>query len=118
MESGERSRRERMNDRIAWAGSLILIALFVGSASAKSAPSSLDTARIEQLTGAKGVLDERSGVFKVSVPRGDLRITAPGVRLTPPLGLTSWAAFERAGEHTVVMGDMVLLEDQVNPVIS
>jgi hypothetical protein len=71
----------------------------------------LDTARIEKLTGAKGALDAKEGVFKVSVPRADLSVTAAGVRITPP-------AFKRAGEHTVVMGDLVLLEDQVNPVMS
>jgi uncharacterized protein DUF1259 len=79
---------------------------------------SLDTARIETLTGAKGALDEKEGVFKVSVPRTDLAVTAAAVRMTPPLGLTSWAAFKRAGDQAVVMGDLVLLEDQVNPVMS
>ncbi len=78
----------------------------------------LDTAAIERLTGAKGAFDAKEGVFKVSVPRNDLSVTAAGVRLTPPLGLTSWAAFKRTGERTVVMGDLVLLEDQVNPVLS
>lgn len=78
----------------------------------------LDTAQIERLTGAKGALDEKEAVFKVSVPRTDLVVTAAGVRVTPPMGLTSWAAFKRAGSHTVVMGDLVLLEDQVNPVMS
>ncbi len=78
----------------------------------------MDTARIERLTGAKGVLDEKEGVFKVSVPRADLAVTAGGVRITPPMGLTSWAAFKPAGGETVVMGDLVLLEDQVNPVMS
>jgi uncharacterized protein DUF1259 len=90
------------------------------SASAQAAKpgSGLDTARIEQLTGAKGKLDEKEGAFKVSVPRTDLAVTAAGVRLTPPLGLTSWASFQRAGERAMVMGDLVLLEDQVNPVMS
>jgi len=78
----------------------------------------LDTARIEQLTGAKGSFSASEGVFKVSVPRSDLTVQAAGVRLTPPMGLTSWAAFKMAGKGTVVMGDMVLLEDQVNPVMS
>jgi len=78
----------------------------------------LDTAKIEELTGAKGKLDEKEGAFKVSVPRSDLSITAAGVRLTPPMGLTSWAAFKRAGSQAMVMGDTVLLEDQVNPVMS
>ena len=81
-------------------------------------PLGLDTARIERLTGIKGTVDAREGVFRVAVPRTDLSVTAAGVRITPPMGLTSWAAFKRAGEHTVVMGDLVLLEDQVNPVMS
>src|SRR5438552_4815845 len=77
-----------------------------------------NTGRIEELTGEKGKLDEREGAFKVSVPRGDLDVRVAGVRMTPPMGLTSWASFKRIGQHTVVMGDMVLLEDQVNPVMS
>src|SRR5467141_709261 len=76
----------------------------------------LDTATIERLTGVKGELNEKEGVFKVSVPRSDLDITVAGVKMTPPLGLTSWVAFQRAGEQVMVMGDLVLLEDQVNPV--
>src|SRR6266446_2364256 len=75
----------------------------------------LDTAKIEQLTGLKGQWNEKEGVFKVQVPRSDLTVTAAGAKLTPPLGLTAWAAFTKAGTHTVVMGDMVLTEDQVNP---
>jgi hypothetical protein len=78
----------------------------------------LDTARIEQLTGVKGSLNEKEGVFKVSFPRTDLHVTAAGVSLTPPMGLTAWAAFTRVGDHTAVMGDMVLTEDQVNPAMS
>jgi hypothetical protein len=77
-----------------------------------------DQAKIEQLTGAKGKLDEKSGVFKVSAPRTDLKVISGGVHITPPMGLTSWAAFTRAGSHTAVMGDIVLTEDQVNPVMS
>src|SRR5713101_7237086 len=75
----------------------------------------LDTARIEQRTGLKGQWNEKEGVFKVQVPRSDLAVTAAGAKITPPLGLTAWAAFTKAGAHTVVMGDIVLTEDQVNP---
>ena len=78
----------------------------------------LNTARIEKLTGAKGKLDEKENVFKVSMPRSDLSVTAGGVKITPALGLTCWAAFTPTGDHTMVMGDQVLLEDQVNPVMS
>jgi hypothetical protein len=80
--------------------------------------TALDTALIERLTGAKGALDAAEGVFKVSVPRTDLGVRVGGVRLGPRLGLTSWAAFKRAGDGAMVMGDMVLLEPQVNPVMS
>jgi hypothetical protein len=78
----------------------------------------LDTVKIEQLTGLKGKLDEREGAFKVSYPRNDIGSTAAGVKLTPPLGLTAWAAFSGGGAHTMVMGDVVLTEDQVNPAMS
>jgi hypothetical protein len=80
--------------------------------------AALDTSRIEQLAGAKGKLDRAAGVFKVSAPRSDLALTVGGVNLTPPSGLTSWAAFEPMGAEVMVMGDMVLTEEQVNPVLS
>jgi heavy metal sensor kinase len=111
-----KERGEVMRTVVILAGLLGFIAADV-RAQAPS-PAGLDTSRIETLTGAKGALDEKEGVFKVSVPRADLTVTAAGVRMTPPLGLTSWAAFKRAGGHVMVMGDLVLLEDQVNPVMS
>ena len=98
-----------------------VMAAFLSSKTALAAPkagAALDQARIEELTGAKGKLDEKAGVFKVSAPRADLKVMSGGVHITPPMGLTSWAAFTRAGNHTAVMGDIVLTEDQVNPVMS
>ena len=101
-----------------WIG--IALAGLVGAPimAAPSAKAPFDTTRIEELAGAKGNFNEKEGVFKVSVPRSDLLVTAAGVRLTPAMGLTSWAAFKRSGAETMVMGDMVLAEDQVNPVMS
>ena len=81
-------------------------------------PSALHPRDIEQLTGAKGQLDTKEGVFKVSVPRTDLQVTAAGVKIPPAMGLTAWAAFQGAPQHTTVMGDIVLTEEQVNPVMS
>src|SRR5438067_8210450 len=78
----------------------------------------LDTAKIEQLTGVKGDLNEKEGVFKVSAPRTDLQVTTAGVKMNPAMGLTSYAAFMKAGAKTMLMGDTTLLEDQVNPVMS
>jgi hypothetical protein len=90
----------------------------ISLAQASKAPAPLETARIEELTGAKGQYNEKEGTFKVSVPRSDLRVSAAGARMTPPLGFTSWATFMRAGKAAMEMGDMVLLESQVNPVMS
>lgn len=100
-------------------GALLLAAAPPARAAAKSS-AGLDPALIEELTGAKGTLDEKEGVFKVTLPRSDIKATAAGVHLTPPLGLGAWAAFTAGGKrgHVMVMGDIVLLEDQVNPVMT
>jgi len=83
-----------------------------------AAGNSFDTVKIEQLTGLKGVLNEKAGVFKVSYPRSDLHVMSNGVTITPPMGLTAWAAFTKMGDKDMVMGDIVMTEDQVNPVMS
>lgn len=83
-----------------------------------AAETKLDTAKIEQLTGIKGELNDKEGVYTVRAPRSDLQVTAAGVKLNPAMGLTSYAAFASAGGKTIVMGDTTLLEDQVNPVMS
>ena len=106
----------------------LLIFIFVGSFGTVSAFSSgtgseqvpIKTLcqKIEELTGLKGTLEEKENVFKVSFPRLDLPVDVSGVKMVPSMGLTAWAAFKLMGDHTMVMGDMVLLEDQVNPVMS
>ena len=83
-----------------------------------AAPAKLDTAKIEQLTGLKGELNDKEGVFTVRAPRTDLQVTTAGVKMNPAMGLTSYAAFMKAGANTMVMGDTTLIEDQVNPVMS
>jgi hypothetical protein len=96
----------------------MVVALALLAAPAAADKNALDTAKIEQVTGMKGQWNEKEHVFKVQMPRSDLSVTAAGAKLTPPLGLTAWAAFTKAGAHAVVMGDMVLTEDQVNPAMS
>src|SRR5882757_3707731 len=89
------------------AASLLLLA-------AASLAAPLDTAQIETATGLKGALDEAEGVFKVTSPRNDVKITVDGTQLPPFMGLTSWAAFtEGKGARAMVMGDLVLLQDEV-----
>jgi uncharacterized protein DUF1259 len=88
-------------------------------ASAAAAETGLDTAKIESITGLKGVLNEKENTFKVSKPRNDVAITVEQVRMAPFMGLTSWAAFAPGmKDRVMVMGDMVLFEDEVNPAMS
>jgi hypothetical protein len=107
----------RMNARVPLVISVVVAILCLGSV-AQCAETAMDTAAIVRLTSAKGTFDEKEGVFKVSVPRKDLSVTIAGVKMTPPMGLTSWAAFKRDGKDDMVMGDMVMTEDQVSPVMS
>lgn len=75
--------------------------------------------RIDSLTGAKGTYTADEDVYRVTFPRTDVKVTVDGRIMQPFLGLTSWAAFtpdSRGG--LMVMGDMVLFEDEVNPVMS
>src|SRR4051812_42752558 len=91
----------------------------VAALALKVTAAGLDTNQIEQLTGLKGTLNREEGVFKVSVPRNDLKVSVDGRTMPPFLGLTSWAAFtEGKQEMAMVMGDMVLMQDEVNPVMS
>ena len=96
----------------------LFVALLVNVSSSPAAEAKLDTAKIEQLTGVKGELNEKEGVYTVRFPRSDLQVTTAGVKMNPAMGLTSYAAFMKAGARTMVMGDTTLLEDQVNPVMS
>lgn len=98
---------------------IVLLATLLSAAPMAGAQDvKLDTARIEALTGLKGQLNQKEGVFKVSFPRDDIKASVAGVKMTPALGLTAWAAFTKTGGHAMVMGDIVLLENQVNPVMS
>ncbi|MDE3068969.1 MAG: DUF1259 domain-containing protein, partial [Verrucomicrobiota bacterium] len=78
----------------------------------------LNTARIEQITGLKGVLNQKENVFKVSTPRTDIKVSVDGWLMQPFRGLGSWAAFTGTDAHAIVMGDFVLFRDEVNPVMS
>lgn len=81
--------------------------------------AALDTAKIDSITGLKGTWNEAEKVHKVSQPRTDLPVTVDGWTMPPFMGLTSWAAFTEGGkEEVMIAGDLVLFEDEVNPVMS
>src|SRR6266404_5260645 len=90
-----------------------------GFAPAFGAGAKFETAKIEQITGLKGTFNQEEGVFKVSAPRTDVRVDVDAWQMPPFMGLTSWAAFTAAkGAEAMVMGDLVLFQDEVNPVMS
>jgi hypothetical protein len=79
----------------------------------------LDTNRIEQITGLKGKWNAEESVFKISQPRTDVKVSVDQWQMPPFMGLTSWAAFKPGvKENAMVMGDLVLFHDEVNPVMS
>jgi len=79
--------------------------------------STADWKPIEQALGKAGSM-QPGDVYKVSFPRSDLKVTAAGVELKPALALGTWVAFKRMGDMTVVMGDLVLAENEVTPVLT
>jgi Domain of Unknown Function (DUF1259) len=58
------------------------------------------------------------GIYRVGLPRTDLKVTLDGVALKPGFALGGWLAFEKMGEQGMVMGDLVLTETEVNPVMA
>src|SRR6266566_3645575 len=94
----------------------ILAAIF--AATSISALAALDTAKIDQITGLKGKLNEKEGVYKVTFPRADVKVAVDGWTMPPFMGLGTWAAFTQTKGGAMVMGDTVLFEDEVNPAMS
>jgi hypothetical protein len=80
--------------------------------------ANLDTTRIDQLTGLKGKMNEKEGVYKVTLPRNDVKIVVDGWSMPPFMGLGTWAAFTATENGAMVMGDTVLFEDEVNAAMS
>ena len=89
--------------------------IWVFAVSSAAAAQGLDTAKIEQALGRPG--QKMGEIYRVGFPRTDLHVTVRGVAIKPGLALGSWAAFMGTDEHAMVMGDLVLLEDEVNPVM-
>jgi len=58
------------------------------------------------------------GIYRVGLPRTDLKVTLDGVELKPGFALGGWLAFEKMSEQGMVMGDLVLTETEVNPVMT
>lgn len=76
-----------------------------------------DWKAVDQALGRSGKMDPGE-VYRYSMPRSDLRVNAAGVAVRPALALGSWVALKRTGGGTIAMGDLVLTEDEIAPVMS
>ncbi len=75
-----------------------------------------DISEAEKILGVTGQMQEGTVVF--SFPRSDLKITIDGEPVPTAFGFGSWTAWKEMGKESMVMGDLVLLEKEINPVIS
>src|SRR6266446_2779909 len=82
-----------------------------------SQAASIDWKAVEVALGKAGTM-QPGDVYKVSLPRTDLKIMVGSIQLKPALALGSWIAFKKMGETAMVMGDLVLTEDEVTPVMT
>jgi len=97
----------------------LFFAVAISLAMVTGGSAALDTSKIDQITGLKGKLNEKEGVYKITFPRNDVKVAIDGWTMPPFMGLGTWAAFTKGAQtEAMVMGDTVLFEDEVNPVMS
>ena len=92
----------------------VLVALAVPTAARAADP---DWKAVEQALGKAGQM-QPGDVFRIGMPRTDLNVTVKGVPVKAGFALGSYAAFKQIGDHAMVMGDLVLLDQEVPAVLS
>jgi hypothetical protein len=97
---------------------IVHLALFAGSvlSGLPAMAAETDWNKIATALGKSGAVMPGE-VYRVGMPRTDLHVTLDGVELKPTLALGSWVAFEGTGSDTMVMGDLVLTESEISPVM-
>jgi hypothetical protein len=97
-------------------GLMLGLMFAAGAAFAQSNVQPLNTDGIAKAMGKEG--DLTGEMYRVSFPRSDLTVKVGNVVIKPALALVSWAAFVKSGSTAISYGDLVLLDDEINPVIS
>ncbi len=101
-----------MTCRFGWG----VLAAWLAVAVVSAQQPALDTAGIAKAIGRQGTA--QGDVYRVAFPRTDITVTLGGVTIKPGLALGGWIAFKKAGSGAVAHGDLVLLQEEINPVIS
>src|SRR6266508_2062724 len=91
--------------------------VLIGGSSASALAADPDWKAVEQALGKSGQV-QAGDVFRIGMPRTDLAVTVKGVPVRAGFALGSYAAFKQAGDQAMVMGDLVLLDQEVPAVMS
>jgi hypothetical protein len=75
-----------------------------------------DWSQVAQALGKSGS-EMPGGVYRIGLPRSDLKVMLDGIEVKPALALGSWLAFQKIGDQAMVMGDLVLTAEEVSPVM-
>jgi len=102
-----------------WLAGIVYVLIYALTLVLRVNAAGLDTNQIQKIVGIKGAWNATEGVFKITSPRTDVKISVDGWTMPPFMGLASWAAFtEQKADDAMVMGDTVLFQDEVNPAMS
>jgi len=88
----------------------------VAAMAAPAVAADRDWSDVGKALGKEGAT-QPGGVYRVSLPRTDLKVTLDGVAIKPGFALGGWLAFEPTGDQAMVMGDLVMTQDEINPVM-
>jgi hypothetical protein len=95
---------------------LFLFSLCLTTVPGPSSGQAADLRDLESILGRTGEMQEEALVFRF--PRSDIQVTIDGDPVPTALGFGGWTAWKEMGNEAMVMGDLVLLEKEINPVIS
>jgi len=100
-----------MNRITTWMACLLALAMCASASAAD-----IDWSKVDQVMGKKGS-DQPGGVHKYGLPRSDLNVSVDGVAIKPALALGSWIAFQPTADGAMFMGDLVLTDTEISPVM-
>lgn len=96
--------------------SAVILGAMFSLAAASGAQAATDWDSVAKALGKSGT-EMPGGVYRVGLPRSDLHVQLGDIELKPTFALGSWVAFAPMGNQAMVMGDLVLTEDEVEPVL-